>query len=178
MQQHDHPVWEPVQDIVEPFLKPDHRHHWPLSPTFPLDIRFLRLNRNLDVPPHRPDHLEIVYVEKGEVGYEVGNRTYMLHPGDIIVVGDKILHRCLRTSLAHSDVHSTVFPFGRNSLFRARLMETISAICCRFPSKAKRFATLFLLKGGLQKMCSGSCSAYVGRRTLLPIMRASPHELM
>jgi AraC family transcriptional activator of pobA len=111
MQQHDPPVWEPVQDIVERFIKPDRRHHWPLSPTFPLDIRFLRLNRNLDVPPHRPDHLEIVYVEQGEVGYEVGDRTCTLHPGDIIVVGDKILHRCLRTKLAHPDVHSTVLYF-------------------------------------------------------------------
>lgn len=111
MQQHDHPVWEPVQDIVERFIKPDHRHQWPLSPTFPLDIRLLRLNRNLDVPPHRPDHLEIVYVEQGEVGYECGDRTCTLHPGDIIVVGDRVLHRCLRTRLAHPEVHSTVLYF-------------------------------------------------------------------
>jgi AraC family transcriptional regulator, transcriptional activator of pobA len=111
MDQQGHPVWEPVEQIVERYLKPDRCHHWPFEPSFPLDVRFLCLNRHHDVPLHRPDHLEIVYLEEGEVGYQVGSRTCMLRPGDIIVVGSNISHRCLRTSFAGSEVHSTVLYF-------------------------------------------------------------------
>jgi quercetin dioxygenase-like cupin family protein len=107
----EHPVWVPVQYVVERNLKPDSYHHWPLEPTFPLDIRFLCLNRDRDVPLHRPDHLEIVYLEEGEVGYQVGSPTCTLRQGDIIVVGDNISHRCLRTNNVHSEVHSTVLYF-------------------------------------------------------------------
>lgn len=111
MPTHEHPVWEPVDQVVERFIKPDSYHRWPLEPSFPLDLRFLCLNRDRDVPLHRPDHLEIVYLASGEVGYQVGHRVYVLREGDIIVVGDGISHRCLRTDSPHSEVHSTVLYF-------------------------------------------------------------------
>ena len=104
-------TWEPVEQIVERYLRPDQWHRWPLDPSFPLDIRFLRLNRKNDVPLHRPDHLEIVYLEAGEVGYQVGDHTCLLRKGDIVVVGDGISHRCLRTDAVSPEVHSTVLSF-------------------------------------------------------------------
>ena len=111
MPTHGNLVWEPVDQIVERFIKPDSCHRWPLEPSFPLDLRFLCLNRDRDVPLHRPDHLELVYLESGEVGYQVGKRAYVLREGDIIVVGEGISHRCLRTGPPHSEVHSTVLYF-------------------------------------------------------------------
>lgn len=111
MQERQFPTWEPVEQIVERYLRPDQSHQWPLDPFFPLDVRFLRLNRKYDVPLHRPDHLEIVYLEAGEVGYQVGDRTCLLRKGGIIVVGDGILHRCLRTNAVSTEVRSTVLSF-------------------------------------------------------------------
>ena len=111
MRERQPPIWEPVEQIVERYLRPDQCHQWPLDPLFPLDVRFLRLNRKYDVPLHRPDHLEIVYLEAGEVGYQVGDRTCLLRKGDTIVVGDSIFHRCLRTGAVSAEVCSTVLSF-------------------------------------------------------------------
>jgi AraC family transcriptional regulator, transcriptional activator of pobA len=103
--------WEPVEDIVERHINPDRRHLWPFERSFPVDVRFLRLNRNHDVPLHHPDHLEIVCIESGEIGYEVGSSRHLLRTGDLIIVGGGIWHRCLRTESMNSEIHGLVLSF-------------------------------------------------------------------
>jgi AraC family transcriptional regulator, transcriptional activator of pobA len=103
--------WEPVEDIVERHINPDRRHLWPFERSFPVDVRFLRLNRNHDVPLHHPDHLEIVCIESGEIGYEVGSSRHLLRTGDLIIVGGGIWHRCLRTESMNSEIHGLALSF-------------------------------------------------------------------
>src|SRR4029077_1185779 len=71
---------------------------WPFNPDFPLDVRFLLLNRKQDVPMHRPDHLELIYIESGEVVYQYQERQLLLKKGDIVIVGNNAYHRCRKTS--------------------------------------------------------------------------------
>jgi len=104
-----HSVWEQVDLLVDRNIDARCLHVWPFEGSFPADVRFLLLNRSHDVPFHRPDHLEVVYIESGEIGYQVHDRELLLRPGDLVVVGDGIFHRCLRKP--NPEVRSVVLSF-------------------------------------------------------------------
>lgn len=86
--------WEPAVPIIEPQIKDTGLHVWPFNPSFPVDVRFFLLNRQHDIPLHHPDHLELIYIESGEVVYQSWDREYLLQKGDMVVVGDRAYHRC------------------------------------------------------------------------------------
>jgi AraC-like DNA-binding protein len=87
--------WEHVDTLVDRRIDTEKTHVWPFKSAFPVDVRFLILDRRQEVPLHRPDHLEVVIFESGELGYEVENNTCTLAKNDIIIVGNHIHHRCL-----------------------------------------------------------------------------------
>jgi AraC-like DNA-binding protein len=87
--------WEHVDSLVDRRIDTQQTHVWPFKSSFPVDVRFLILDRRQEVPLHRPDHLEVVVFESGELGYEVENSTCTLAKNDIIIVGSHIHHRCL-----------------------------------------------------------------------------------
>src|SRR5262249_16765958 len=60
--------------------------------------RFFLLNRKQDVPLHRPDHLELIYIESGDVVYQYQDQQLLLRKGDIVLVGNRAFHRCRKTS--------------------------------------------------------------------------------
>jgi AraC-like DNA-binding protein len=76
-----------------------------------VDVRFLILDRRQDVPVHRPDHLEVVVVESGEVGYEIENRNCTVRKNDILVVGDRIHHRSRPLGISQHEARSVVLSF-------------------------------------------------------------------
>jgi len=88
-------TWEHVDSLVDRRIDTDKTHVWPFQGPFPVDVRFLILDRREEVPLHRPDHLEVVVFESGELGYEVENSTCTLSKNDIIIVGSHIHHRCM-----------------------------------------------------------------------------------
>jgi AraC-like DNA-binding protein/quercetin dioxygenase-like cupin family protein len=90
--------WESAVRFLEPQITNRGIHVWPFNPEFPLDVRFLLLNRKQDVPMHRPDHLELIYIESGEVVYQYQERQLLLKKGDIVIVGNNAYHRCRKTS--------------------------------------------------------------------------------
>jgi AraC-like DNA-binding protein/quercetin dioxygenase-like cupin family protein len=90
--------WESAVPFIEPQITNRGVHVWPFNPDFPLDVRFLLLNRKQDVPMHRPDHLELIYIESGEVVYQYQERQFLLKKGDIVIVGNNAYHRCRKTS--------------------------------------------------------------------------------
>ncbi len=91
-------TWEAAVPFLEPQITSRGIHVWPFNPGFPLDVRFLLLNRKQDVPMHRPDHLELIYIESGEVVYQHQERQLLLKKGDIVLVGNNAYHRCRKTS--------------------------------------------------------------------------------
>ena len=105
-------IWERVGSFVDRQINEQHAHIWPFAHTYPVDVRFLILDRRDDIPMHRPDHLEVVIFESGELGYEVEDRRCTVHKNDIIVVGDHIHHRCLPLGNAHREARSIVLSFA------------------------------------------------------------------
>jgi AraC-like DNA-binding protein len=104
-------TWERVDSLVDRQINAEKLHVWPFPYSYPIDVRFLILDRWHDVPMHRPDHLEVVVFESGELGYEVEDRTCMLHKNDVIVVGDRIRHRCLPRGNSQREARAVVLSF-------------------------------------------------------------------
>jgi hypothetical protein len=52
--------WEHVDSLVDRRIDTQKTHVWPFKSSFPVDVRFLILDRRQEVPLHRPDHLEVV----------------------------------------------------------------------------------------------------------------------
>lgn len=90
--------WESAVPFLAPQITNRGVHVWPFNPEFPLDVRFLLLNRKQDVPMHRPDHLELIYIESGDVVYQYQEQQLLLKKGDIVLVGNTAWHRCRKTS--------------------------------------------------------------------------------
>jgi AraC-like DNA-binding protein len=74
-------------------------------------VRFLILDRRHHVPAHRPDHLEVVIFEHGRLGYEVDDDCCEVSKNDIIVVGDRIRHRCLPSATSETEARTVVLSF-------------------------------------------------------------------
>jgi AraC family transcriptional regulator, transcriptional activator of pobA len=103
-------VWEPADLFVDKRINPENCHVWPFADSFAIDVRFLVLDRR-SIPLHRPDHLEVVLFESGEQLYEIGNNTCTLTKGDIIIVGNRLSHRCLPVASSRPPAYSTVLSF-------------------------------------------------------------------
>jgi AraC family transcriptional regulator, transcriptional activator of pobA len=104
------PKWESALRVIEPQITNQGRHVWPFNPSFPVDVRFFLLNRQREIPLVRPDHLEVIYIESGEVVYESREGQCLLKKGDIVVVGDSVSHRC-RKSVGSSLKRAAVLLF-------------------------------------------------------------------
>lgn len=103
-------VWESADLFVDKRISRDNCHVWPFAGSYPVDVRFLVLDRRA-IPLHRPDHLEVVVFESGEQLYEIGNNTCTLKRGDVIIVGNRLAHRCLPLTSSQRPAHSTVLSF-------------------------------------------------------------------
>ncbi len=104
-------TWERVDSLVDRQINAEQFHVWPFSSPYPIDVRFLLMDRRHEVPKHRPDHLEVVVFEWGELGYEVGDRRCMVRRNDVIVVGDRMHHRCLPLPASQQAARAMVLSF-------------------------------------------------------------------
>jgi len=91
------PRWEPAVPAIVPRIADNGHQVWPFDPSFPLDLRFWLLNRERDIRPHQPDHLELIYHESGDVIYQSEGDEYLLRKGDLVIVNGNGYHRCRRT---------------------------------------------------------------------------------
>ena len=107
-------IWEHVNSVVDRRINTEHFHVWPFPRSLPVDVRWLILDRHRDVPMHRPDHLEVVVFESGEMGYEFEDQRCMLCRNDILVAGDRIRHRCVRLGNSQLEARAVVLSFLPN----------------------------------------------------------------
>jgi AraC-like DNA-binding protein/mannose-6-phosphate isomerase-like protein (cupin superfamily) len=103
--------WEHVDTLVDRQINAESRHVWPFANSLPIDVRFLIMDRRHEVPKHQPDHFEVVVFESGEMGYEVEDRACTLHKNDVLVVGDRIHHRCRSLGDSQREARSVVLSF-------------------------------------------------------------------
>jgi len=104
-------TWEQADSFVGQQISRECLHVWPFENSYPVDVRFLILDRRRPVPVHRPDHLEIVIFESGTLGYEVEDDCCEVRKNDILVVGDRIRHRCLPLNASHTRARTVVLSF-------------------------------------------------------------------
>jgi AraC-like DNA-binding protein len=109
-------TWERADSFVDRQISRERLHVWPFGTSYPIDVRFLILDRRHDVPVHRPDHLEVVIFEHGKLGYEVDNDCCEVGKNDIIVVGDSIRHRCLPLTRSQTEARTVVLSFLPHTL--------------------------------------------------------------
>lgn len=86
------PAWEDAYSVIEPQINAQMVHTWPLSPEFPIDIRFLKYDRKRGIRLNRHDYFEVQYLHSGEVVYEVQGRLLPMKRGDLFVMGSTLLH--------------------------------------------------------------------------------------
>jgi AraC-like DNA-binding protein len=111
MRAHGNLMWERADTFVDQQINPEMLHVWPFGPSFPIDVRFLILDRSMPVPLHRPDHLELVLFESGELAYEVEDNVCTVTKDDIIVVGNRLRHRCLPLLNSKPEARTVVLSF-------------------------------------------------------------------
>ncbi len=104
-------VWEDARTLVDSHIDSNHLHVWPFQRSFPIDVRFVLLDRREDVPPHQPDHLEVVFIESGRAGYEVDGHPREIKENDVVVVGERMRHRTLATRLPNGGARMAVLSF-------------------------------------------------------------------
>jgi AraC-like DNA-binding protein/mannose-6-phosphate isomerase-like protein (cupin superfamily) len=88
-----HTHWKDAYSIIEPQINAQMVHVWPFFTEFPIDVRFLKFDRKRDIRLNRHDYFEILYLQSGEVEYEVHGRRLRMKQGDLFVVGSTQLHR-------------------------------------------------------------------------------------
>lgn len=103
--------WEHVESLVDRRIDFEHNHIWPFKGSFPIDVRYLVLDRRQEVPLHRPDHLEVVVFDSGELGYEVEKSVCLLAKNDIIIVGNHLHHRCVQSGSSGPQPRATILSF-------------------------------------------------------------------
>lgn len=94
---------------------------WPFYPACPVNMRFYVLNRRYDIPSHRPSHFEVIVIESGDVVYEAQGISSVVRRGDLVVVGNKLHHRCRATGQFCPEVR------GKVLYLKPTLLETWSA---------------------------------------------------
>jgi len=116
----DKGTWEQADGFVDRQISRDNLHVWPFGRQYPVDVRFLVLDRGRGhvVSPHRPDHLEIVVFESGKLGYELEDRRCEVGKNDVIVVGDRLRHRCLPLTPSHTEARNVVLSFLPQTVHR------------------------------------------------------------
>ncbi len=85
--------WEDAYSIIAPQITAEMAHIWPFFADFPIDVRFLRFGPKRDIRLNWHEYFEILYLQSGEVAYEVQGRHLPLKQGDLFIVGGTQLHR-------------------------------------------------------------------------------------
>jgi AraC-like DNA-binding protein len=85
-------AYEDAYSVIEPAIAGGVHQH-PFDPACPVDVRFLRFGEKRDIRMNRHDYFEMLYLSRGEVVYEVQDRHFSMHAGDLFVIGGTLMHR-------------------------------------------------------------------------------------
>jgi AraC-like DNA-binding protein/mannose-6-phosphate isomerase-like protein (cupin superfamily) len=84
--------WENAALVIEPGVTASGIHTSSLDPSFPIDVKFLRLRAPASVAVRRHDYFELLYMETGSAIYRVQNREIAVNQGDLFVIGSHLYH--------------------------------------------------------------------------------------
>jgi AraC-like DNA-binding protein len=87
------PSWEPANFAVKHQISVGGVHAWPFDLSFPLDARFFSVDRSYEVPIHRANQCEVVYLESGEMIFQVPGNNCVVKKGDLLLINPGSFHR-------------------------------------------------------------------------------------
>jgi AraC-like DNA-binding protein/quercetin dioxygenase-like cupin family protein len=86
-------VWENAHSIVDPQTNAEGIHVWPFDHSFPVDVRHFLFTKRRNIRLRRHDYFELLYVESGELAYQVQEQYFTARRGDLIVISGAQYHR-------------------------------------------------------------------------------------
>jgi len=84
-------VWEDAYSVIEPQINASGVHVWRFDESFPVDVRHFILRREADIRLNHHGYFELLYLQSGEVTYDVAGERHPMKPGDLFVIGDDLL---------------------------------------------------------------------------------------
>lgn len=141
--------WERADSFVDRQITQKQDHVWPFGDAYPVDVRFLVIERRHEIPLHRPDHLEVVVFESGELGYEVEDHLCTVGKGDIIVVGDRLHHRCRPMGPSQKQARTLVLSFLPQTVHQGTPLGDDVQYLMPFTLQARTVPNVILAKTGI-----------------------------
>jgi AraC family transcriptional activator of pobA len=106
------PSWEPADFVVKHQITVGGVHAWPFDLSFPVDVRFFSLNQSYDVPIHQANQCEVVYIQSGEMVFQIPGSNCVLKKGDLLLINPGSFHRIRSTDCSAPEVREAVLFFS------------------------------------------------------------------
>jgi len=94
--------WKNGIRVVEPQINASGVHVYPFDVSFPLDVCFFTLQGRNSVRMNRHTYFELCYATAGKTRWQIQDRYFAVHKGDLVVIGSDLYHRPLAPLDAHS----------------------------------------------------------------------------
>lgn len=95
--------------VLDSQVNADGVHVWPFDPQFPIDIVQHSLSGRQPFRMNRHDYFEIVYLNSGELVWQIQDHFVTQKKGDLFVMGSPTYHRVTERSSAQVSAHSLFF---------------------------------------------------------------------
>jgi AraC-like DNA-binding protein len=106
------PSWEPANFVVKRQISVGGVHAWPFDLSFPVDVRFFSLDRSYEVPIHRANQCEVVYIQSGEMVFQIPGSNYVLKKGDLLLINPGSFHRVCSVQCSSPEAREAVLFFS------------------------------------------------------------------
>jgi AraC-like DNA-binding protein/mannose-6-phosphate isomerase-like protein (cupin superfamily) len=94
--------WQNGIRVVEPQINANGVHIYPFDASFPIDVRFFTLRGRSSVRMNRHNYFELCHVSAGRTDWQIQDRHFSVHKGDLVVIGRDLYHRPIDPPDAHS----------------------------------------------------------------------------
>lgn len=81
--------WEDAYSVIEPQVNASAVHVWRFDESFPVDVRHFIMRREADIRMNRHGYFELLYLQSGEVVYEVAGERHPMKTGDLFVMSGR-----------------------------------------------------------------------------------------
>lgn len=99
----------PYYLVLDSQVNADGVHVWPFDPRFPIDVVHHHLSGLQPFRMNRHDYLEILFLNAGELVWQVQEKLVTQEKGDLFVMGSAKYHRVTENSSSQAAVESLFF---------------------------------------------------------------------
>jgi AraC-like DNA-binding protein len=110
--------WEDAYDAVVPHINADGLLVWSFDPSLPVQIRFYTYDPRRDYRLCRHDYFEIFYLYGGDVVFRLGDRSFPMKKGDLIILNSTHFHSIAPAKKSSRCAIHGVLLYFRPEMFR------------------------------------------------------------